>query len=139
MENRRNVMIAMGAAFAAGAAPLRGASVPNDVRGFPDAEEIKHPFGVQHIHFRGETDQLKVLEAGSLLLNAGQTPHPPHKHPEEELMVVAEGSCEISIEGKITKCEAGATMYCAAEHLHDIVNTGDKPMLFYYTKWLTRG
>jgi quercetin dioxygenase-like cupin family protein len=62
-------------------------------------------------------------------------PHPPHQHPEEEIMVVTEGAGEISVEGKVTKVAAGAAMYCGANKLHGIVNTGKAPLLFYYFKW----
>jgi quercetin dioxygenase-like cupin family protein len=62
-------------------------------------------------------------------------PHPPHEHPEEEIMVVVEGTGEISVEGKTTRVEAGSTMYCAGGKLHGIVNTGKTPLLFYYFKW----
>jgi mannose-6-phosphate isomerase-like protein (cupin superfamily) len=75
------------------------------------------------------------MTAGSLLLKAGQSPHPPHQHPEEEFMVVTEGTGEISIDGKITKVGPGAMMYCGANKLHGIVNTGKKPLLFYFYKW----
>jgi quercetin dioxygenase-like cupin family protein len=50
-------------------------------------------------------------------------------------MVVTEGAGEISVEGKVTKVAAGSSMYCAANKLHGIVNTGKAPLLFYYFKW----
>ena len=62
-------------------------------------------------------------------------PHPPHEHPEEEIMVITEGSGEISVEGKVTKVANGSSMYCAAGKLHGVVNTGKSPLLFYYFKW----
>jgi len=64
------------------------------------------------------------------------TPHPPHTHPEEEIMVVTEGTGEISVEGKITKVAAGSMMYCAGDHVHGIVNTGKVPLMFYFYKWM---
>jgi hypothetical protein len=44
------------------------------------------------VYFDGPTDQLKAITAGSLLLKPGMQPHPTHQHPEEELMVIAEGT-----------------------------------------------
>jgi len=95
----------------------------------------KAPFGELKIFFDGPTEQLKAMTAGSLLLYAGQTPHPPHRHPEEEFMVVTEGAGEIFIDGKTVKVSAGSMMYCAANKPHGIVNTGKKPLLFYFYKW----
>jgi quercetin dioxygenase-like cupin family protein len=75
------------------------------------------------------------MTAGSLKLNPGATPHPPHKHPEEEFMLITEGTGEMSVDGKLTKVGPGVMMYCAADKLHGIVNTGKSPLLFYFWKW----
>jgi len=50
-------------------------------------------------------------------------------------MVVTEGTGEISVEGKITKVGPGTMMYCGANKLHGILNTGKTPLLFYFHKW----
>ena len=63
-------------------------------------------------------------------------PHPPHKHPEEEILLVAEGSGEIYVEGETTEVQAGAMMYTNANELHGIKNTGSQDLVFYYFKWL---
>ena len=115
----------------AGAAPR----LPNATYSEQQAKVTKEPFGDLRIYFDGPTDQLKAMTAGSLRLKAGMTPHEPHKHPEEEFMVITEGTGEISMEGKITKVGPGSMMYCAANKLHGIVNTGKTPLLFYFYKW----
>jgi quercetin dioxygenase-like cupin family protein len=65
----------------------------------------------------------------------GMSPHPPHQHPEEEFTVITEGTGEIVVAGKTTKVAAGSMMYCAGGKTHGIVNTGAKPLLFYFYKW----
>ncbi len=110
-------------------------ALPNTVLPFARAKLTKEPFGDLRIYFEGPTDQIKSMTAGSLLLKPGMTPHEPHHHPEEEFMVITEGTGEISIEGKILKVAPGAMMYCAAGKLHGIVNTGKSPLLFYFYKW----
>ncbi|MBM3753768.1 MAG: cupin domain-containing protein [Acidobacteria bacterium] len=109
--------------------------LPNVVIDAPNVKTQKAPFGELKIFFDGPTEQLKAMTAGSLLLYAGQTPHPPHTHPEEEFMVITEGAGEIFIDGKTVKVVAGSMMYCAANKSHGIVNTGKKPLLFYFYKW----
>lgn len=94
------------------------------------------PFGDVTVYFDGPTDQLAAMTAGSLRLKPGMSPHPPHQHPEEEMMVLTEGTGEISVDGKITKVAPGSMMYCAGNKLHGIVNTGKTPLLFYYYKWM---
>ncbi len=117
------------------ALPATAAKLPDVTYSPKDAKLTKEPFGDLLIYFDGPTDQLKSMTAGSLRLKAGATPHPPHKHPEEEFLLVTEGTGEISIEGKITKVGPGSMMYTAANRLHGIVNTGKTPMLFYFYKW----
>ena len=93
-------------------------------------------FGEHHLYFDGPTNELSVMVAGSLRLKAGMSPHPPHQHPEEEFMLVTEGTGEITVGGKMTKVGPGSMMYCDGGTMHGIVNTGSEPMLFYYYKWL---
>ncbi len=50
-------------------------------------------------------------------------------------MVITEGSGEITVGGKTTQVGPGSMMYCAANHVHGIVNTGKAPLLFYFYKW----
>ena len=99
------------------------------------AKFAQEPFGDHYLYFDGPTDQLSVMVAGSLRLNPGASPHPPHQHPEEEFLLVTEGTGEILVDGKITKVGPGSMMYCQGNALHGIENTGVEPMLFYYYKW----
>jgi len=136
MAKRRDVL--KWAAGGAGLFPLfaaGGAKLPDGTRSAGDAKVQKEAFGDLRVYYDGPTGQLKAMTAGSLLLKPGMSPHPPHQHPEEEIMVITEGMGEISVEGKITKVGPGAMMYCAAGKLHGIVNTGKVPLLFYYYKW----
>jgi mannose-6-phosphate isomerase-like protein (cupin superfamily) len=132
MPKRRD-LIALAAPFALFAAKPGG--LPNVTLNAKDVKVQKNPFGELRIYFDGPTDQLRSMTAGSLLLNAGATPHPPHTHPEEEFMVITEGTGEMFCDGKTVKIGPGSMMYCAANVSHGIVNTGKKPLLFYFYKW----
>jgi quercetin dioxygenase-like cupin family protein len=134
MPNRRDLFQVAALAAFAGVARADD-HLPSVTRSTADAKNTHETFGDLAVYFDGRTDQLKGLTMGSLRLKPGMEPHPPHQHPEEEIMVVAEGTGEISVEGKTTKVAPGATMYCAGGKLHGIVNTGKAPLLFYYFKW----
>jgi mannose-6-phosphate isomerase-like protein (cupin superfamily) len=90
------------------------------------------------VHYNGPTDQLSGLCAGMAVLDPGGSPHPPHRHPEEELLIIAEGIGDIECAGKTTQVAAGAIMYCAGDVLHGITNTGKVPLTFYWSKWLAK-
>ena len=133
MPNRRDLFKL--AAFQALAGAAMAAKIPNTTMEAGRAKVTNEPFGDLRVYFNGSTDQLKAMTFGSLQLKPGMSPHPPHEHPEEEIMIVTEGTGEISIEGKVTKVTPGTSMYCAGGKLHGIVNTGKTPLLFYYFKW----
>ena len=101
-----------------------------------EARLVRENFGDARFYFEGRTDLLSAMTAGSLVLKPGEMPHPPHRHPEEEFMLVTEGTGEILVEEKVTQVAAGAMMYCAGNVLHGIENTGAVPMTFYFYKWL---
>lgn len=115
--------------------PGKAVGIPNETRATAQASLKKEPFGDLRIYFQGATDQIGSMTAGSLLLKAGMEPHPPHTHPEEEFVLVTEGAGEIVVDGKTTKVGPGSMMYCAANAMHGIKNTGSKPLLFYFFKW----
>jgi quercetin dioxygenase-like cupin family protein len=135
-HKRRDLFQLAGAgALASFAIPAAMAKLP-DVTKLPDAAKITHePFGENRVYFDGPTDQLKAMTAGSLKLKAGMSPHPPHQHPEEEIMIVTEGTGEILVGGKTTQVGPGSMMYCAANKLHGVKSTGKTDLVFYYFKW----
>jgi len=90
------------------------------------------------VHYNGPTDQLKVMCTGMVVLDPGASPHPPHRHPEEEFLIIADGTGEIECDGKITPAGPGAIMYCGGNVLHGIVNTGKVPLTFYWSKWMAK-
>jgi len=90
-------------------------------------------------HYNGPTDQLSGLCAGMCVLEPGASPHPPHRHPEEEFLIIASGTGEIECAGKTSEVGPGAVMYCAGDVLHGITNTGKVPLTFYWSKWMAKG
>ena len=100
--------------------------------------EGNSPGAKARVHFNGPTRQLAAVASGMVTLEPGSRPHPPHTHPEEEFMIVAEGTGEIEVAGKVTHVEPGDMMYAEANVLHGITNTGTTMMTFYFTKILAR-
>jgi mannose-6-phosphate isomerase-like protein (cupin superfamily) len=137
MTTRRDILGALSmllSGVAAEGADNTGQS-PDAVFTLANATKTEAAFGVTSVYFEGRTNQLKALTVGSLLLRPGQEPHPPHQHPEEEIIVIGEGSAEILVKGKTSHVGAGAVMYCEGNHLHGIKNTGSTPLRFYFFKW----
>lgn len=109
------------------------------VIGLKKIKPIVMPGSQVFIHYNGPTDQLSGVCAGMATLDPGASPHEPHRHPEEEFLIIADGTGEIECDGKVTKVAAGAMMYTAGNTLHGITNTGKTPMTFYWSKWMAKG
>ena len=103
------------------------------------AEPGGAPGVAAYVYHNGPTGQLAALCFGMAVLDPGATPHPPHQHPEEETMIVASGTGVIEVAGKSTQVGPGAVMYTAANVWHGILNTGDTPLVFYWSKWIAKG
>src|SRR5512142_2560513 len=111
----QTLLAALAAPAAAGAAP---AEIPTEVMSASKGKLEHHPFGDQRVFFDGATGALKNMAVGSVALNAGQAPHPPHQHPEEEILLITEGHGEIVLEGKTAAVKTGDLMYAASNRLH---------------------
>ena len=91
--------------------------------------------GTLGIYLSGDTPSSKDFVTGRLTLDAGKSPHPPHVHAEEEVMIVETGHGEIVNDGKTTKVGPGSVMFTTPNVPHGIVNTGDVPLTFDFIKW----
>ena len=91
--------------------------------------------GTVGLYVSGDSPSSSKFVTGRFLLNAGQTPHKPHVHEEEEVMIVASGVGEIFCDGVTTKVGPGSVMFTTPNAPHGIVNTGNDPLLFYFIKW----
>lgn len=94
------------------------------------------PGAKAYVHFNGPTEQLAALASGLVTLEPGAQPHPPHRHPEEEIMIVGEGTGEFSIDGVATQVKTGDMVFAEANVLHGVRNTGQTRMTFYFIKMM---
>ena len=97
------------------------------------------PRGQVGVYVEGNTAGTRSFVTGIFRLTPGTEPHPIHKHPEEEILIVTGGTGEISCDGKTTKVGAGSVMYTAPDVSHGIRNTGDDVLTFYFVKWIGVG
>jgi mannose-6-phosphate isomerase-like protein (cupin superfamily) len=135
--DRRETLIGLIALATGAAGKATSPAWPDGVISFKENKTEKLPFGELTVYHDGKTNQLKSMITGTLLLYPGKEPHPPHQHPEEEIMIITEGSGTIFINEKNIDVGPGSIMYCEANHLHGVKNTGSAPMRFYYMKWVS--
>ena len=85
------------------------------------------------------TATLDELEIHITTLNPGETPHAPHKHPDEELLIVKEGTVESLVNGELKRVGPGSVIFQAANQMHSIRNVGSVPATYHVIKWNSPG
>ena len=96
------------------------------------------PVGKNGVYLAGDTPASTKFVTGRFELQPGKSPHAPHTHAEEEVMIIESGHGEIFCDGKTTKIGPGSVMYTTPNVPHGITNTGNEPIVFYYVKWESR-
>ena len=81
------------------------------------------------------TPTLERLEMHITTLRPGETSHPPHKHPEEELIVVKEGTVLSLVGGQERKLGPGSIILQASNELHGLRNVGDTNATYHVILW----
>lgn len=91
--------------------------------------------GERRQFFNSTTSTLDNLECHVSTLNPGESAHPPHKHPEEEMIIVKEGTAEVLVNGELKRVGPGSVVFQAANQLHSIKNVGTTPATYFAIKW----
>jgi XRE family transcriptional regulator, regulator of sulfur utilization len=95
--------------------------------------------GARRQVFQDPTATLDELEMHITTLNAGESPHPPHTHPDEELLIVKDGNIESVLADKTTPLGPGGIIFHASNQPHTVRNTGTAPATYYVIKWNSPG
>jgi len=81
--------------------------------------------------FDGLTHTGYPVELHMTRLAAGQMPHPPHKHVNEEVMMLKNGQLDAMFGGKTTRLQAGSIIYMASMEEHGWRNPGPEPAEYF--------
>jgi len=95
--------------------------------------------GAVRSFFRSPTATLDELEVHVTTLNPGEASHPPHKHPNEELVIVKEGTVEALVNGEWKRVGAGSVIFNASNQLHGLKNVGTGPATYHVVNWSSPG
>jgi quercetin dioxygenase-like cupin family protein len=85
--------------------------------------------------FRAPTATLDELELHVTTLNPGQSSHPPHQHPNEELVIIKEGTIEALVQGEWKRVGEGSVIFNASNQLHGLRNVGTTPATYHVINW----
>ena len=85
----------------------------------------------------GPTATLDNLEMHVTTLKPGQTSHAPHKHPNEELVIIREGTVETLSDGVWKRLGPGSVIFNASNSLHGLRNVGTTDTTYHVINWTT--
>lgn len=92
--------------------------------------------------FHGTTDVVDELSCHASVLAGGHSPHPPHAHAEEEILIPLHGEVEAVVavaeddpEPRLVRLAPGSFVYYPARRWHTIRNPGASPVAYLMLKW----
>ena len=88
---------------------------------------------------RAPTRTLDELEMHVTTLNPHTASHKPHTHPNEEMVIVREGTLQAHVNGKEIVVPAGGALFFASMQPHAVQNIGDTPATYYVINWASPG
>jgi len=86
---------------------------------------------------RQPTRTLEELEMHITTLNPHTASHPPHTHPNEEMVILKEGTLQAHVNGKEVVVKPGGVLFYASMQPHSVQNVGDTPATYYVINWST--
>jgi quercetin dioxygenase-like cupin family protein len=77
------------------------------------------------------TATIENLEIHITTLNPGMSPHPPHMHPNEELIIIRQGTVETLSNGTWIRVGPGSIIFNGSNQLHGFKNVGTEPAIYH--------
>jgi len=84
---------------------------------------------------KAPTATLDELELHVTTLLPGQNSHAPHKHVNEELVIIREGSVKVLSDGKWKELGPGSVVFNASNSMHALHNIGTTPAVYHVINW----
>jgi quercetin dioxygenase-like cupin family protein len=88
---------------------------------------------------RERTPTLDELEIHISTLKPGQSPHAPHQHQHEELLILKEGTLETFQSGQTRRVGPGGIIFQASNEMHNVTNVGQAPATYFVIGWTVPG
>lgn len=122
---------------AATAAGRLDGRLPSAVYSWEALPAVKTATGERRQILNGPTATLAKLSGHATTINAGLVAHPPHRHPDEELVVVKEGLVEVTVDGTATRGGPGSIFFFASGSMHGMRNVGGTAATYYVFRFVS--
>lgn len=88
------------------------------------------PLGARREVANQPTATLERFQSHITTLNPGKASHPPHQHSLEEMILVKEGTLDVTINGETQRAGPGSVLFYASNDFHHVTNVGDAPATY---------
>jgi quercetin dioxygenase-like cupin family protein len=122
--SRRDLTVLLPALLAAAEARAQSEPLPSRIIDFPDMP-VRGTVNKTRNVFNGQNHKGVGVECHLTELPAGGAPHPPHRHEHVEMILVQQGTMEVTIEGKTSRIGPGGLAYVASNEEHGWRNVGN--------------
>jgi len=95
--------------------------------------------GARRTVFAAPTATLDELEHHTTTLKPGGSPHPPHTHKNEEILIIKSGTVEAWVNGEWKTAPEGSLLFFASMVPHTVRNTSTKPATYFVLNWAALG
>jgi len=85
----------------------------------------------------GPTATFERFESHITTLLPGRMSHVPHQHPQEEVIILGQGTLDVTINGVTTRAGPGSLLFFAANDWHNVQNVGDVPAEYFVFNFAT--
>lgn len=104
-----------------------------------ELEPRKTDVGARREVVQQPTRTLDELEMHITTLNPHVSSHAPHTHPNEEMVIVKEGTLRAHVNGKEVEVGAGGILFFASMQPHAVQNVGVTPATYFVINWAPPG
>lgn len=120
----------------AAAAKLPG-KLPSSVFNWDKLEVKKTKNGERREVVNSPTPTCDSFECHVTTLNPGEVPHAAHRHPDEEIVIVKEGTMEVTINGVTKRGGPGSIFFYGSNDEHGMKNVGGTMATYHVVRIVT--
>jgi quercetin dioxygenase-like cupin family protein len=111
---------------------------PSEIKSEADIAVDAAPWGDFYAYFTEDTKALKPVLVGVAKIDAGKQIHPPHRHADEEYLMITKGEGTWHLNGVESPAKEGDILYSAPWDYHGVKASDDSPLEFVVFKYSAR-
>jgi quercetin dioxygenase-like cupin family protein len=116
--------------LAAADASAQNAALPSKAYSFDDLPVKKNGPNSSRAVLKGAIHDGCPLEMHITELAPGLSPHPPHHHGHDEVVIIRQGTMAVTINGQTTNVGPGSVVFYASGEEHGMKNVGNDNAMY---------